>query len=109
MDFKEMVLHDIDHVIFNPGELGTEVTLNGQKIIAIKDSTGSDQFKNKDTPGLFSADLVLYVRKKDLAKEIKADMVISVDGEKYIVQSANGFQNIQLVLKRMRDRSGTYR
>lgn len=105
MDFKEMVQHDIDTIIFNPKELGIEVNINGEAVTAIKDSAVTAQFGDKDTPGIFSADLVLYVRKDDLPGEIKADIVIAVDGEKYIVQSVNGVYNLQLVLKRLGDRA----
>jgi len=104
-DFKEMVRQDIDQVIFNPDELGMDVNINGITVTAIKDSTITAQFGGKDAPGIFSADLVLYVRKTDLPGEVKVDMVIIVDGEKYTVQSVNGVYNLQVVLKRLGDRA----
>lgn len=109
MNFKDMVQQDADTVIFNPNELGTEVELNGRKILAIKDSQGSASLGEKGVPGIWGADLVLYVRKKELPGEIKADMVLTVDKEKYMVQSVTGFYTIRLVLKRMGERNGAYR
>lgn len=101
MDFKTMVKQDIDQVIFNPNELGEMVNLNGKEIIAVKDNTAMIQIGGKESPGLIAADLVLYVKAKDLDATITPDMTLVVDGKKYRVLNVSGDFVIQITLQKV--------
>ena len=105
MDFKAMVKADIDQVIFNSHELGEIINFNGQDLIAILDNAATVQIGGKETQGLIAADLVLYVKKKDLSAEISTDMTVSVNDKKYRVLGVSGDLVLQIMLQKVVSRS----
>lgn len=90
--FKSVLATDTAAIFINPAEFGETHTINGKAMPCLIDNNellerqkGGGGTDRKD--GLFSADILIFVKAADFGPRPKAGAVVVLDGRPYRVQS----------------------
>lgn len=85
MSFKDIVQNDINSVFINIDEFGEKHSIDGIiKTVLVDNETLKDR-NQKEYDGIVQADLLYFIKSKDLMKKIKVGELQRFDGAVYTV------------------------
>lgn len=96
-NFKDYVALDLDAVFFNVNEFAETRTIDGTEMLVIIQQPGVEErsahweggAKQSFDEGMYKADLVLYVKRKDYGPMPKSDKLITIDKKDYRIKACS--------------------
>lgn len=84
-NLKDIIASDIETVFFNLDDFAEEHFVEGKKIKIVIDNDELTKMKQGQTLGIGEADLMFFVKKKDLPKKRMPGSLLNIDNREYIV------------------------
>ncbi|AIY80246.1 hypothetical protein U728_503 [Clostridium botulinum 202F] len=85
MSFKDIVQNDINSVFINIDEFGENHYIDGVVKTVLVDNETLKERNQKEYDGIIQADLLYFIKSKDLVKKIKVGELQRFDGAVYTV------------------------
>ncbi|UZP01928.1 hypothetical protein JW813_09265 [Clostridium botulinum] len=85
MNFKEQIQEDLNNIFFNIDEFGEKHYIDGIVKTVLVDNETLKERNQKEYDGIIQADLLYFIKSKDLVKKIKVGELQRFDGAVYTV------------------------
>lgn len=101
MNFKEQLAHDTETIFFNMNEFAENHTIDGKIVNCIVDNDRLNERSKKEFDGIYVGELLIFVKKTDLVRELSQGMPLMVDKKQmYIFSVREDYGVYEIILNR---------